>query len=310
MSTFDALPGNLQVHVLLQLTNARDSTNAAMACKQWLELSKEVWAMRLKECVAAEGIAWKPSLALEIQCCENEELPEDQIDDHMRRVRALPFVMGLGAAPTAAMWARTKPTVRGGEQVFLNDDGTEIEGQWGCNESVCDYSCDSNWNRGFCWGVMSFQPDKQNEVAFYIVPDLPNSPIDPLALVSQYPITFNGGHGAWEFLGNHVAIYSSPFFDPDVIQAYCIGGRLLRMSPGSSEESVMRSLGFCRNPAVEDDDYAHEARWCRLPNVDQYANEAPNRLEERVHIAEIREQVDSDSDSKSDADDETPDEAA
>ncbi|MDC0525394.1 hypothetical protein OAO87_00250 [bacterium] len=110
---------------------------------------------------------------------------------------------------------------------------------------------------------MSFEPDNDKEVGYYTVFDKPDDDLDPLAIVSQYPLAVEGSKHEYDadgklvgfgFLGNTLAFYTSPFFRGKP-KLYFIGGRLLRMSNGSSEESVMTSLGFVRNPAVAPDDF-------------------------------------------------------
>lgn len=302
-------------HVLRHVIDVRTSTSLALASKRWLELSKREWCRRAATCVAPEGIAWKPSLALEVESYERGTLT-DNVEAHMKRVEALPFVVGLGAAPTAAMWARTKPTQRGAEQVYLDDSGEPIEGIWGCNESVQDYNCDSNWNRSFVWGVMAFSPDKTAEVGFYEVNERSDDPLDDHAVVSQYPLSIDTVAPTsrdMTFLGDQVAIFTSSglglfeLLKTSFSSEYCIGGRLLRMSHGNSEESVMASLGFVRNPHVADDDYANEARWCRLPTTKSVL--AVSKIKQYhaylipINMREGSSSVD-DSDSKDDSDSE------
>ena len=168
----DTLDDDLMLQILRLVTRARDSKSAALVCKHWRTLSCEVWKMRANLCVAPQGLAWRPALAVEVEAYMKTdcEANRDDVKAHVARVQALPFVMGLTPAPVAAMWAKTKPTLTGGQQVYLNDDGEERnDGTWGCNECVSDFGCDSNWNRGFVWGVMSFAPDCDKEVAYYTV---------------------------------------------------------------------------------------------------------------------------------------------
>ncbi|MDC0525391.1 hypothetical protein OAO87_00235 [bacterium] len=159
---FDIIDDDLVVTILRLLTRARDSKSASRVCKRWLLVARDVWKMRLAS-VASEGLMWRPSLAVEIEAHlerndendgEEAEEENDAVRTHLKRVQALPFVMGLTPAPAAAMWAKTKPTLTGGQQVYIDDNGEERNGLWGCNESVSDFGCDSNWNRGFVWGVI------------------------------------------------------------------------------------------------------------------------------------------------------------
>ena len=278
---------DMVLHFLPFLTGARDSKNASLVCKQWLAHSHHVWRTRISMCVASEGLQWRPSLAVEIEA--HLEHGKDLKADHFERVRALPFVMGLTPAPAGAMWAKTKPTLMGGQQVYLNNDGKERDdGTWGCNESVADFGCDSNWNRGFVWGVMNFEPDRDKQLGYYPVARKLDDDLDPRAIVSQYPLAVTGSKHEYDgdgkyigfgFLGDMLAFYASPFFRSHRPALYFIGGRLLRMSEGNSEESVMGSLGFVRNPAVAPDDFENEARWCRLPIMEGAKPPDENDLE-------------------------------
>lgn len=265
-----ALDDDMHAQILRHL-HARSSKNAAAVNQRWLALSQEEWRRRARDCVAAEGLDWKPSLAKEIEHFENcEDGDRTGWKDHKKAVRELPFVLGLYPAPSAAMWAFTKPTAGGADQVYLDTLGAERnDGTWGCNESVCSYGNDSNWNRGFCWGVMAFDADEERSVGCYPVPERPADVLDTSAIVSQYPLPLSKlGHGT-AFLGSKIAVYNSGLGERKPIP-YCIGGRLLRMASGSSEEGVMVSLGFLRNPSVAESDYASEARWCRLPTVNEH----------------------------------------
>ena len=261
MANIDDLRDPELDQVLSYITHARSSKSAALVCKRWLAVSKQIWNREISACVPAEGLAWTPALAREIDSFQNvqNQYSGSEVEEHRKRVHALPFVMGFGPAPSAGMWCRTKPTLRGCEQVFLDSSGAEQSGVWGCNESIGDrYSCDTNWNRGFVWGVMAFSADDAKETAYYAVEGRDDD-LDFDAIVSQYPLCLPHELTCIGFLGGKLASHSG--------RLYCIGGRLLRMSYGNTEESVMTSLGFKRNPSVAPNDYGNEARWCRLPTV-------------------------------------------
>ena len=164
--------------VLRTVTHARSSVMLARTSKRWLTLSREEQFRRAAACVTPEGLAWKPAIACEMESVDDGTFEGDW-DELKKRVSDLPFVLGFTPAPCAAMWARTKPTQRGAQQVFLDESGAEIKGVYGCNESVSKYNCDSNWNRGFVWGVMALTPDKEMEVAYYEVVAT-GSPTTPL----------------------------------------------------------------------------------------------------------------------------------
>jgi len=258
-------------NVVRHVTQLRAARATALTSKRWLALCKLEWLDRGELCA---GLDWKPSLACEVERFDSTLKDGDSHEDdddwraHKERVCQLPFVMGFVPAPSAAMWALTTPTARGGEQVYFDSDGFKISGMWGCNQSV-GYDGDSGWNRGFVWGVMAFQPDAEKEVGFYVVKDRPEDALDPTAVVAQYPVSVHVLD--MTFLGHHAALYNSGLGgEPD---GYCIGGRLLRMANGSSEESVMASLGFTLNPAVDAEDVANELRWCRLPDVDHFKDD-------------------------------------
>ena len=248
MRALDDLDDGALGHALLQVVHARSAKAASQTSKRWLALCKNAWRHRgVEQCalLGARGEAadesvkkWQPSLACEMEYFESS-VAHDQADgweEHKERVCQLPFVLGLTPAPSAAMWALTKPTRRGAEQVFFDDAGEARRDMWGCNESVCDYSCDSNWNRGFIWGLMAFQADKENEVGYYSLKDRPDDDLDPRAVVAQYALSVEDVDMA--VLDHKAALYNSGLGGAP--KGYCIGGRLLRMRAtlGSTRRSL------------------------------------------------------------------------
>ena len=120
--------------VLRTVTHARSSVMLARTSKRWLTLSREEQFRRAAACVTPEGLAWKPAIACEMESVDDGTFEGDW-DELKKRVSDLPFVLGFTPAPCAAMWARTKPTQRGAQQVFLDESGAEIVMRGPCNIS-------------------------------------------------------------------------------------------------------------------------------------------------------------------------------